>query len=147
MLKADLIAKVQAKKGFKSIIKDALAPDHDPNDPIEKRYLYVNHVNADGTAGKTFVYYLHDPQTDEAWFYNAEVETVDMKEPVSEQKKFDALTAYLKANFDAYFVLRWDTANNWAEADVFTLTNGELVKSRVMVFKKGANHIAHLTIV
>jgi hypothetical protein len=147
MKKADLRAVVEAKKGFHSIIQDEVAPDNVATDDIEKRFFYINHINADGTAGKTYIYYLHDKRNDDAWFYNVEAETVDMKEPVTEQKKLDALSAYLKANFDAYFILRFDTSNNWAEADVFKLTSGQLVKSKVLAFKKGTNPITHLTIV
>lgn len=147
MTKAQLQAQLEAKKGFHSIIKDELAPDHIVDDPIEKRYFYVNHVNADGTAGKTFVYYLHDTVNDTAWFYNAETESVDAKEPTTEQKKLDALQAYLKTNFNAYFVIRFDVENNWAEADTYKLENGKLTHAKVMVFKAGSNPISHLEIV
>lgn len=147
MTKAQLQSAVEAKKGFLSIIKDELAPDHVAGDPIQKRFFYVNHVNADGTAGKTFVYYLWDEANDTAWFYNVETESVDAKEPTTEQKKLNALQAYLKANFNAYFVIRFDFDNNWAEADVFKLTTGKLVASKVMVFKAGNNPISHLEIV
>jgi hypothetical protein len=146
MTKTQLQAQLEAKKGFVSIIKDALAPDHVAGDPIEKRFWYVNHTNADGTAGKTYVYYLHDTQNDTAWFYNQEIEAVDAKEPSAEQKKLNALQSYLKATFDAFFIVRFDLINNWAEADVFKLTNGQLVQSKVLVFKRESNPIAHLTI-
>ena len=147
MTKNQLLTKVQNKEGFHSIIADKLAPDHIPEDPIEKRYLYINHTNADGTMGKTFVYYLYDQTNDLASFYNVEVEALDAKAVGSEQAKLNALQSYLKANFDAYFVIRFDLTNNWAEADVFKLTNGELVTSKVLVFKKGTSPINHLKIV
>lgn len=147
MLKQELLDAVAAKKGFVSIAKDDVAPDNVQGDEIEKRYLYVNHTNADGTMGKTFVFYLHNTTTDEAWFYNDEPENVDQKEPNSEQKKLDALAAYMKTNFDAYFIGRFDTTNNWAEADVFMLAAGKLTKKSVLVFKKGTNPINHLEVV
>ena len=147
MTKAQLQTAVEAKKGFKSIIEDKVAPDNISGDPIEKRFFHVNHTNGDGTAGKTFLYYLHDTKNDEAWFYNVETESVDSKEPNADQKKLTALEAYLKVNFDAYFSIRADLVNNWTEADVFKLTAGKLVSSKVMVFKKGSSPISHLTIV
>lgn len=147
MVKAELQAKLEAKQGFVSIIKDDVAPDNVSGDVVEKRFFYVNHVNADGTAGKTFVYYLHNTETDEAWFYNVETEAVDTKEPTTEQKKLDALQAYMKANFAAFFVLRFDLENNWAEADVFEVSGTDLAKSSVLVFKLGTNPITHRKIV
>ena len=147
MTKEQFLTQVQGKKGFHSIIKDDVAPDNIAGDTIEKRYLYVNHTNADGTMGKTFVYYLLDKDTNEASFYNVETEALDAKEVSGDQKKLNALQDHLKSNFDAYFVIRFDMDNLWAEADVFKLTAGELVASKVMVFKKGTNPIAHLTIV
>lgn len=148
MTKQELLNKVTTKQGFQSIIMDTLAPDHVNGDTIEKRFFYINHVNADGTAGKTYLYYLHDTINDVAWFYNVEAETVDAREPSADQKKINALQAYLKANFAAYFLLvgRIDTVNNWAEAEVFTLAGGVLTRSKVLVFKKGTQQITHLTI-
>lgn len=147
MTKAQFISAVQAKKGFVSIIKDALAPDHINDDPIEKRYLYINHTNADGTMGKTYVYYLHDVANDAASFYNVETEALDIKEPNTENKKYLALRAYLKANFAAFFLVNHDLDNNWAEAEVFTLSGSDLTRSRVIVYKQGSNPIAHKKIV
>jgi len=147
MTKQELQTAVEAKKGFLSIIKDELAPDHVPNDPIEKRFFYVNHTNTDGTAGKTFIFYLHDTVNDTAWFYNAETESVDTKEPTTEQKKLDALQSYLKSTFSAFFIIRCDLTNNWAEADTFTLVSGKLAAKKVLVFKVGTNPINHLEIV
>jgi hypothetical protein len=145
MTKAQLIAAVQAKTGFVSIIKDELARDHVPGDTIEKRFLYVNHINADSTAGKKYVYYLHDTVNDTAWFYNVE-EALDNRSVSSDQQKLDALQDYLKINFNAYFVNRFDITNQWAEADVYTLNTGKLTKKTVIVYKNGTNPIAHLDV-
>lgn len=147
MTKQQLLTTVQAKIGFHSIIQDELARDHVPGDPIEKRFLYVNHANADGTMGKTYVYYLHDVQNDVASFYNVEPESVDVKEPSADQKKVAALENYLKANFNAFFVNRVDLKNNFAHATVYKLDAGNLVESKVIVYKMGTNPISHLPII
>lgn len=147
MTKAQFITAVQGKTGFGSIIQDNLAPDNLAGDVIEKRYLYINTVNTDGTAGKTYVYYTLDTQADVASFYNVAPDSFDTKGVSPDGAKLNALTAYLKANFNAYFIGRIDFANNWAEADVFTLTTGKLVKKAVIVFKQGANPITHLDVI
>lgn len=148
MTKQEFLTTVQNKAGFHSIIKDELAPDNVPNDPIEKRYLYVNHTNSDGTMGKTYVYYLYDEANDNAAFYNVEPEAVDMKAISSNQEKLDALQNYLATNFDAFFVIRYDFTNNWAEADTYkyNTTSKLLDKKTVIVYKKGSNPIAHLVV-
>lgn len=146
MTKAQFLAKVQAKPGFHSIISDEAASDNIVGDPIEKRYLYINHTNADGTMGKTFVYYLLETATNTASFYNVEAEALDAKEPTTNQKKLDVLTTYLGAKYAAFFVNRYDLNQNLAEADVYTLTAGKLVKKTVLVFKKGANPISDLDV-
>lgn len=145
--KAELKAMIESKKGFHSIITDEIAPDNIQDDPIEKRYFYVNHTNTDGTMGKTFVYYLWDKLNDIASFYNVETEALDAKEPSADEKKFNALSAYLKSNFEAYFIGRYDLKNMWAEAFVFKLSAGKLAESKVIVFKKGTSPISHLEVV
>ena len=147
MTKSQLEQKLAGKVGFKAIVSDKLAPDS-PAGALEKRYYEVATINADGTAGIYFVYYLHDTQSDEAWFYNVEVEALDNKEPVSDQKKLNALQNYLKTNFDAFFVIRFDMTNLWAEADVFkyNATTKMLDKFTVLVYKTNKDPIKHLTI-
>lgn len=147
MNKAQFLAAVESKVGFHSIIKDEVAPDHIAGDSIEKRYLYINHINADGTAGKTHIEYLYDTVNDVAWFYNQEREAVDVREPSADQKKLNALEAYLKANFNAYFLIRANLTNNWAEADTYKLEIDKLVHKKVMVYKISNNPIAHLEII
>lgn len=142
MTKAELLAQLEAKKGFHSIIKDDVAPDNVPNDPIEKRFWYVNHLNADGTMGKTFVYYLHDTTNDVAWFYNTEVEAIDIKEPSSNSKKLDILANYIHANFVGGKIVHFDPDNNYAEAKVFD-ANGE---KRIWVYKPQGKPITHVTV-
>lgn len=146
MTKTQFIAAVQAKKGFHSIISDALAPDNIPGDPIEKRFLYVNHENADGTMGKTYVYYTYDTIGDVASFYNKETEVLDVREPSSDQKKMNALSNYLKQKYAGYFINRYDLVQEIAEADVYSPADGSLVKKTILVFKKN-NTINDLDIV
>lgn len=147
MTKAEFLTKVQAKPGFHSIISDEVAQDNIIGDPIEKRVLYINHINADGTRGKTFVYYLYETATDTASFYNVEVEALDAKEPNTDQKKIDALEAYLGGKYAAYFINRFDLRQNLAEADVYTLAAGKLTKKTVLVYKRGANPIADADVI
>lgn len=149
MTKQEFLAKVASKPGFHSIISDEFGKDHRIGDPIEQRCLYLNHTNGDGTMGKTYVYYIYDTANDVASFWNQEVEAFDMKEVNTLQKKVNALEAYLKANFDAYFLIpeKVDIINNWAEGEAFTLNAGKLTRKKVLVFKKGANPISHLEIV
>lgn len=146
MTKAELLTKVEAKVGYHSLIQDELAPDNIAGDPIEKRFLYVNHTNADGTMGKKFVYYLHDTVNDVASFYNVE-ENLDSKELPTEVQAIKALENYLLSNFEAYFILRYDLDQRIAEADVFELVAGQLETKKVLVFKKGSQPINHLNIV
>lgn len=146
MTKAKFLTKVQSKPGFHSIISDEAAQDNIAGDPIEKRYLYINHTNADGTMGKTFVFYLYETATDTASFYNVEAEALDAKEPSTNQKKLDALTAYLAGKYASFFINRYDLNQPVAEADVYTLAAGKLVRKTVLVFKKGANPINDLDV-
>lgn len=74
------------------------------------------------------------------------IDTLSMEENQI-QKKEIALSNYLKNNFAAFFILRVDLDNLWAEAEVFTKTGTDLVASKVLVFKKGNDPITHLTIV
>lgn len=147
MTKAELVTRVEAKKGFHSIIEDKIAPDNTPGDPIEKHFFYVNHLNADGTMGKTYLFYLYNPATDEAWFYNTETETIDAKEPTTDQKKIEAFNAYLAGKYEAFFIERMNLPQNWVEADVFTLNTGKLTKKKVIVRKKGTNPIVDIDVV
>lgn len=150
MNKQEFLTKVQGKVGFKSIIADEQASDTPPitdTNKIEKRFLKVATLNADGTAGITFVFYLEDTVTHEVWFYNTEPEAIDTKEAGADQKKLAALETYLKATFDGHFVIRMDYANNFAEAETFKANAGKLDRKKVLVFKKGTNPITHLEIV
>jgi len=149
MNKSDLIAAVQAKVGFKSIITDKVAPDSpeiNEVNKIEKCFFEVATINADGTAGITYVFYLHNTVTDDAWFYNVEPESVDTKELSADQKKFDVVEKYLKNTFHSYYIHRYNPTINTAFADVYTQVGQTLVKSEVAAFKRGTDPVGHLTI-
>lgn len=147
MKKAQLQAVIEGKKGFHSIVKDDLAPDHVPGDPIEKRYFYVNHTNADGTMGKTFVYYLHDTENDVASFYNVETEALDVRELTAEQKKLELLKTYLDGEFTFSIVTGFDAKANKALAIVY-IDNGDGTgtKKEAVVFKPQGQPITHFLV-
>lgn len=145
MTKQQLLDKVAAKVGYHSLVKDELALDNVAGDLIEKRYLYVNHINNDGTMGKKFVYYLLDTVNDLASFYNVE-EELDRFEVSPEVKALQALQAYLGNKYQGYFIIRYDLQQQIAEADVFTLSAGTLTKKTVLVFKKGTNPISDIDV-
>jgi hypothetical protein len=76
-------------------------------------------------------------------------QNLDTMEPEknSTQTKLDALSDYLKANFNGFFVLRSDLVNNWAEAEVFSVSGADLTRSTVLVFKVGNNPVTHRKII
>lgn len=141
MTQAQFIAAVEAKPQF---VKWAA-------DPIKKEVI----GDIEKWHGRAFITTPDGVNVFEVWFIvdtatgEANWQNQDTLEPEqnTDVKKLTALENYLKANFDAYFVVNTDLANNWAEAEVFKLTTGKLVRSNVMVFKKGANPISHLEIV
>lgn len=148
MTKAQLQAVVQAKVGFHSIISDELAPDNKAGDPIEKRFFYINHLNADATMGKTFIYYLLDIVGDIASFYNVEPESVDTKELSIQAKKFLAVENYLKTTFAFYFPNRSGSHQNtvWLEADVYT-DGVSLTKTTIIASRVGLGAVTHKTVI
>ena len=144
MTKAQLQSQLEAKTGFVSIIKDEPAPDNVPGDPIEKRFFYVNHINDNGTAGKTFVYYLHNADTDEAWFYNVENEELDNQ---ASQKKLAVLTDYCDATFDAYELEKVNYEKKWATVTTFTIGASNVTQGKAFVYKNGNNPVTHKDLV
>ena len=145
MTKAQLLTAVSSKQGFVGVISDNLATDS--VGAKQKRFLTVETLNADGTKGITSVFYVHDTQTDDAWFYNVEPVAFDKTLVSAEEQVAKALNDYCKATFDAFFVVRVDGVNKWAEVEALVLNAGNLQKKNVLVFKKGANPITHLNIV
>lgn len=141
MTKEQFIATVESKPQF---IKWAAVPtQQEIIGDIEKWHGRAFITTVDG-VNVFEVWFIVDKATGEANWQNQ-----DTLEPEknTQIKKLTALETYLKQNFDAFFVLRTDLNNNWAEADVYKLTNGNLVESKVLVFKKGISPISHLNII
>lgn len=151
MKKTDLITKVQSKTGFKSIVNDVIAPDSpktNENQKIEKRYFEVATANADGTAGITFVFYLYDIVTEDAWFYNTEVEALDINEPTVNQKKVNKIIKYLDDNFDFVEIMGIDEGKERIKAQVnkFGDSNNS-AQSIVIAYKdRVTKEFTHVTI-
>lgn len=147
MTKSQLLTAVQGKAGYVATIADTLAPDSVGTK--QKRFLLVETLNADGTKGITNVFYIHDTETDEAWFYNIEPVGLQKESKDISAQAVDALTTYCKATFNAFFLIhdRIDPINKWAVVEAYTLSNGQLQKKNVMVFKQGTNPVTHLEII
>lgn len=147
MTKSQLLTAVQGKAGFVAILADTLATDS--VGAKQKRFLTVETLNADGTKGITNVFYIHDTGTDEAWFYNVEPLGFEKETKTVDQQTLDALNAYCKANFAAYFLIpdRIDAVNKWAVVEAYTVSTGKLAKKNVMVYKQGTNPITHVDII
>jgi hypothetical protein len=149
MTKAQFISAVKAKSGYVAILADNVAPDSVKGAIKEKRYLVVETLNSDGTKGQTHVYYIHDTENDTAWFYNVEPASFQKEAKSIDQQTLDALNAYCKATFAAYFLIpeRIDATNKWAVVEGYTLISGKLAKKNYMVYKTGTDPIAHVEIV
>lgn len=147
MKKTDFITSVEAKKGFVRVIKDEIAPDNIVDDFLEKRYLTVQHLNADQTMGITYIFYVYNKNTDDANFYNQEPENLDVKEETVEVKRLRRMENHLKTKYRAYFINRFDLANFWAEAEVYVQTADKVTKKTVLVLKEGTNPIMDIDVI
>ena len=107
---------------------------------------YLEFIVIEPTGGKNIrqVWYLENTNTGVTSYQTAN--TINPSKNNFE-KKLQALTDYLDSNFDAYFLVRDNLDKNWAEVDVLKLTDGKLVSSKVLVFKKGTSAVNHLEIV
>jgi len=140
MTKAEFIAAVEAKSKF---IRWATEPVLDSTEgDVELWHGRAYHTTTDGTNVFNVWFHVDKTTGDATW------QTFDSFEPEANTNaiKQKALTDYLSANFDAYFVVQADLENNWAEADVYKLNTGKLDKFKVLVFKKGGNPISHLDV-
>lgn len=141
MTKAEFITSIEAKPNF---IKWAKAPTVvETIGEIEKWNGLAYVTTADG-KNTVNVWFMVDTITGDAdW------QTQDTLEPEKNTltTKQRSLEAYLKANFNAFFIGRIDFENNWAEADVYKITNGKLVKSTVLVYKDNSNVVTHVDII
>jgi hypothetical protein len=141
MTQSQFIASVEAKPQF---IKWAQVPVlAETIGDVEKWHGIAYISTPDGTNTYN-VWFMVDSATGEATWQNQ-----DQMEPEANvlNTKQKALEDYLKANFAGFFVNRADLINNWAEADVYTVSGADLAKSTVLVFKQGSNPIAHRKIV
>lgn len=141
MTKEQFIADLETKPQFIKWAKVPLMAEKIGE--IEKWNGIAYITTPDGT--NTFnVWFIVDAATNEATWQQQD--TLEPEKNVNEAKMV-ALTGYLKATFSAYFILRTDLPNNWAEADVYTVSGSDLAKSTVMVFQVGTDPITHLKIV
>lgn len=141
MTKSQFIASVEAKSIFKSWAK---APEIKEKIGDIEKWNGVAYISTPNGVNLFDVWFIWDSVKDEAYWQNQ-----DTLEPEknTESVKLKALETYLKNNFNAYFLGRVDIVNNWAEADVYTLTTGKLVKKAVIVYKQGTNPISHLDVI
>jgi len=141
MTKEQFITAVEAKPQFIKWAKSPVAVETIGD--IEKHHGIAYITTPDGT--NTFnVWFMVDTVTGEATWQNA-----DTLEPAKNatEVKMNALKNYLKTNFAGYFINRTDLENNWAEADVYTVSGQDLAKSTVLVFKQGTNPITHRKVI
>lgn len=111
----------------------------------EKGNFKVVIVEPQGSKNIRNVWYIRNTETDETEYQTAN--TVAPEKNVYEAK-LKALKDYLASNFEAYFIGDLvDLNNNWTEAIVYEVSGQDLIKSTVLVFKKGTNPIAHRKIV
>lgn len=141
MTKSEFITSVEAKQNF---IKWAQVPTTvETVGAIEKCYGVAYITTPDGT-NLFNVWFLNDTATNTATWQNQDTLSPEKN---SDTVKLAALETYLKANFQAYFITKFDLVNNWAEAMVFQTSGADLARGSVLVFKVGNNPIAHKKIV
>ena len=124
MTKAEFIQSVEAKATF---IKWVEAPvvKETVGEGIEK-WCGLAYMKTDAGANTVHVWFIWDSLKDEAQW-----QTADTFAP---QERIASINSYLKDTFDAFFVLRIDVNNDWAEADVFVIGATVLTK-RVLVYR------------
>lgn len=109
---------------------------------VEKWHGIVYRSTLDGTNTE-HVYFMVDKATGDAtWQTQNTLSTVKN----TNEARIDKLEKYLKQNFFAYRVVFVDPDNFWAEAEVYT-DGVDLTKSKVLVYKAGANPITHKKVV
>lgn len=140
MTTAEFIASVEAKPQF---IKWAVAPVQQVVVGGVGKWEGTAYVRTPNGTNLISVWFIVDEAGQATW---QNQDTIDPSKNVTSAKE-DVLNAYLKATFVAHFILRADLTNNWAEADVYTISGTDLAKSTVLVFKQGANPITHRKIV
>lgn len=108
---------------------------------IEKWSGIVYKTTPDGTNTE-HVFFMVDKITGEAtWQNQNQLSTVKN----STESRMDRLVKYLGQTFFGYHITMIDPQNNWAEADIYT-DGATITKSKVFVYKKGANPVTHKAI-
>lgn len=138
MTKSSFIATVEAKPNFIKWLGDEVLVE---TIGTARKYRRDALITSDAGFPNVFqVWYIEDTATGDTNFQN--VDTLTPTENAV-QKKQDALTAYLKANFNAFRLIWTDLDNTFAEAEVFATAGADLTRSKVLVYKIGANPITH----
>ena len=109
-----------------------------------ERWHGIAYVTTPDGTNVTNVWFMVDLATGNATWQMQD--TLENDKNTYEVKR-NLLNAYLKANFAGFFLLRVDLDNNWAEADVYTVSGSDLAKSTVLVYKQGTNPITHRKVV
>lgn len=139
MTTAQFITAIEAEPIFIKWVKAPASVIEKKVGDVELWHGLVYHTTPDGTNIFNVYFHVDTANNQATWQtfnpFTPEKNTASVKET--------ALTNYLKANFAAFFVVRSDLVNNWAEADVFELSGQDYAKSKVLVFKPSGNPITH----
>lgn len=139
MTKTEFYAAIEAKPNFVKWVSDEVTAE--ATGDVKKNFRQALITTPDG-RNVIPVFSIEDIVTGEVTFQNIDTLTPEENTVV---KKELALLNYLKANFFAYFMIRTDLDNSWAEVEVFT-DGTQLTRSRILVYKKAGNPITHKTI-
>lgn len=140
MTKSEFITAIETKPQFIKWVQVPRAV-RDTNG-VQEHYGIAHMSTPDGTVLKD-IFFLVSADDTATW---KETDVLDQTKTAKEVK-LNALRAYLKANFEAFFITRMDLDNNFAEADVYTLSVTDLTPSRVIVYKRGATPITHRKVI
>lgn len=104
---------------------------------------YITTTNGTNTWN---IFFMVDASTGETTWQ--EFNTLEPEKTV-ENTKYASLQNYLKGKYEAFFIKgdRVDLTNNWAEAEVYSLSADKLTRKTVLVFKKGNNPVSDLDII
>lgn len=136
--KQEFIAEVLAEPNVIELLPNTDQVDETVGD-YEKGRFYV--LLNEEQGGKNFraVWYIRNTQTDETTYQTAN--TINLKKN-NIDAKLDALEKYCNANFLAHRVVEF-TGANWAEVEVYEMTDPTITKKKVVVYKTGNNPITH----
>lgn len=141
MTKDQFITTVETKTNF---IKWASVPVLIEKVGDIEKWMGIAYIRTPDGTNTYQVWFMVDVATGEATWQNQD--QMSPEKNISEVK-MSALENYLKTTFPAYFILRADLKNNWAEADVYAVSGTDLALSKVLVYKQGANPITHKKVI